>query len=152
VAGDGKRGNIDEPLAIALAGGATVRDAAAKVGCGERTAYRRWADSAFRRKVAELRADMVRQTVGRLTSIGGQTLDALEALLKSTDDRVKLGAVRTVLEHTFKGVETAELADQLAELQRRLDEVTANGPCNTAAGGGAGAGAGRPDSAAPEPG
>jgi hypothetical protein len=46
------RRNADEALALALASGQTLRDAAAAAAISERTAARRWADPGFRRRVA----------------------------------------------------------------------------------------------------
>src|SRR5258708_24268460 len=42
------RQNADEALAMALASGQTLRDAAVVAGVSERAATRRWADAAFR--------------------------------------------------------------------------------------------------------
>src|SRR5262245_33167553 len=61
------RRNADHALALALAGGKTLRDAAAAVGVGERTVRRRWADQAFRRRVSELQQEMVGRCLGRMT-------------------------------------------------------------------------------------
>jgi len=49
----------DAALLLALASGETVRDAARLAGIGERTATRRLADSTFRRRAVELRAEMM---------------------------------------------------------------------------------------------
>jgi hypothetical protein len=49
----------DDALLLTLASGRSVRAAARAAGIGERTATRRMADRAFRRRVSELRADMV---------------------------------------------------------------------------------------------
>jgi hypothetical protein len=65
---------------VALAAGQTVRDVAAAAGVGERTATRRWADPDFRRRVAELRADMVSRATGKmgdgLASLASSSVDS----------------------------------------------------------------------------
>lgn len=60
----GSRKNADEALLLALACGATVESAARSAGVAERTAYRRLNDPAFRRRLQDLRADMVQRTAG----------------------------------------------------------------------------------------
>jgi hypothetical protein len=65
VAHRGRR-NADEALALAVASGQTLRAAAAAAGIGERTVVRRMADLAFRRRVSELRAEMVAQALGKM--------------------------------------------------------------------------------------
>src|SRR5262245_32721008 len=78
---DNGRRKRDDALAVSLAGGATLRDAAAAAGIGERTATRRWTDAAFRRRVAELRGEMVGQALGRLADGMAPAADVLRALL-----------------------------------------------------------------------
>lgn len=55
-------------MLMELPGGATVRGAAERAGLSERTAHRRLADTDFRRRVAELRAEMIGRALGRLAS------------------------------------------------------------------------------------
>jgi hypothetical protein len=56
----------DDALAVALAAGHTLRDAAAAAAISERTATRRWADPGFRQRVDDLRADMVNRATGKM--------------------------------------------------------------------------------------
>src|SRR5262245_42645707 len=68
VADKGRRGrsDADEALALALAGGQTIREAAAQVGVSERTAHRRLDDPKFRARVVELRSLVVMRAAGLL--------------------------------------------------------------------------------------
>jgi hypothetical protein len=84
MAGSGRR-NADETLALALASGQTLRDAA--TGIGERTTARRRADPAFRRRVDELRADLVARALGRLADGMAEAADVLRALLAAETPR-----------------------------------------------------------------
>jgi HEAT repeat protein len=118
--GRAKRG--DEALLLALAGGATVRDAARSAGIGERTATRRLADPGFRRRVAENRADMVARALGKLADGATEAVDTLRKLLGAEADTVKLGAARSILELGTKLREAVELEERLAELERRIGE------------------------------
>jgi hypothetical protein len=58
----------EEQLILALAAGATVREAAEQAGIGERTAHRRLADADFRRAVSEAR--------GRLAGLASKATHA----------------------------------------------------------------------------
>jgi hypothetical protein len=82
----------DNALLLALASGQTVRDAARLAGIGERTATRRMADPGFRRRVNELRGEMVGRALGKLADAATEAVDTLRKLLKAKADTVKLGA------------------------------------------------------------
>src|SRR5262249_59881186 len=90
--------NADEQLALALAAGQSLRDAAKTAGVGERTATRRWAHPTFRRRVDELRAEMTHRSLGRLADGMAEAADVLRKLLRDRNSRVKLGAARNLLE------------------------------------------------------
>src|SRR5262245_29952115 len=74
----------DVTLAMALAAGANVTEAAEQARVSRRTATRKLADPAFRQLVAEMRADFIAQAVGRLTHNMTRAADALAAMLDST--------------------------------------------------------------------
>ncbi len=112
------RRNADEALALAVASGQTLRDAAAAAGIGERTATRRWADPAFRRRVGELRGDMVGAAAGRMADGMAEAADVLRALLDDgTTPAVRLRAARSMLELGVNLRESVELEGRLAALE-----------------------------------
>jgi hypothetical protein len=119
VAHRGRR-NADEVLALALASGQTLRDAAAATGIGERTATRRCVDTAFRRRVAELRGDMVQRALGRMADGMAEAADKLRQLLAADSESVRLGAARALLELGVKLRESVELAERLDALERLM--------------------------------
>ncbi len=121
MAHNGRR-NADEALAMAVAAGQTLRDAAAAVGIGERTATRRWADPVFRRQVAELRAEMVSQALGKMADGMTAAADTLRGLLTADSEAVKLGAARTILELGNKLRESVELEQRLQAIEAALAE------------------------------
>jgi hypothetical protein len=84
----------DDALLLA---GKTIRDAATEARIGERTANRRLADPAFRRRVSELRAEMVAQALGRLAEGMAEVGDKLRELLNAESESVRLGACRALL-------------------------------------------------------
>jgi hypothetical protein len=108
-----------EALALALAAGQTLRDAAATAGVTEMTAYRRWKNPAFRQRVAELRLDMISQAVGKLADNMAESADVLRKLLaEDVKATVRLGAARANLELGVKLHESVELDARLAALER----------------------------------
>ncbi len=119
MAGNGRR-NADEVLALALAGGQTLRAAASLAGVSERTAARRWADPEFRKRVAESRAEMVRQAQGRMADSMSEAAGVLRQLLTASSENVRLGACRAVLELGVKLRESVELEERLQALEGRL--------------------------------
>ena len=116
------RRDADELLAAELASGKTVRDAAAAVEIGERTAFRRLEDPEFRRRVTELRAGLVRDAAGKLAANMGQAADKLAELIGNADPDVALKAAVKVIELSMKAVQLTELEGRLADLEERLGE------------------------------
>ena len=118
VAGTGRH-NADAALVAALAGGATVGQAATVAGVGERTAYRRLAEPDFRRDMTYARDELLTQTVGRLAEAGTEAVATLRGLLGAESESVRLGACRAILELGAKLRESEELAERLAVVEAR---------------------------------
>lgn len=112
----------DTALMTALASGQTVRDAARSAGIGERTATRRVADPDFRRRVAELRAEMIGRALGQLADGMTEAAGTLRKLLAADGESVRLGAARSILELGNKLREAVELEERLAALEQRMTE------------------------------
>jgi hypothetical protein len=112
------RKNTDEVLLLALACGASVENAARTAGMSVRTAQRRLAEPAFRKRLQDLRIDMAQRTGGMLTAAG---MEAVKTLISLQDGSiaapVRLGAARTVLEFGIKLRENNELAERIAALE-----------------------------------
>jgi hypothetical protein len=115
------RKNVDDLLLIAWAGGATIRQAAERAGVSERTAARRLAEADFRRRAAQLRADLVDRALGKLTDGLTAAADTLRALLTAQAETVRLGAARSLIELAARLRETTALADKLALLESTLE-------------------------------
>jgi hypothetical protein len=126
MAGRGRK-SCDEGLAIAFAAGADAASAARHARCSERTARRRWAEENFRRKVEEMRAEMVGKAVGRLSSVGVLAVDTLHNLLTDRSSTVKLGAARAVLEYMLRGHDEIGVLKQIEALRRELAEMRGDG-------------------------
>jgi hypothetical protein len=103
---------------LALASGQTVRDAAQLAGIGERTATRRVADPDFRRRVAELRGEMVARAMGRLADASVTAVETLRSLLAAEGESPRLGAAKAILELGTKLRENVELEQRLVTLEK----------------------------------
>lgn len=106
-----------EMLAIQVAGGSTVRDAAAHVGCSESTAYRASGSQGFRLRVAELRTEATQAAVGRLSESASLAVETLTDLLADDNDPgVRLQAAKAVLANVIA------MGDHY-DLRQRLDAI-----------------------------
>ena len=111
---DSKR-TKDDAAILALACGASIDTAAQKAGISKRTLQRRMADPGFRRKINDIRNDMVQRHSGTLTAAGTEAVKTLLDLLKPTHSgTVRLGAARSVLEIGVKFREAADTDERLA--------------------------------------
>jgi predicted trehalose synthase len=120
LAKNGRR-RADEALLVTLACGATVESAASKLGMGVRTIHRRLADPTFKKRLQDIRSDMVQRATGMLTASAMEAVKTLLDLQKaSTPAAVRLGAARTILEIGIKLRETAELEERIAALEAQL--------------------------------
>jgi hypothetical protein len=106
------RKNADSALLLGLASGKTIADAAQSAGVSERTA--------FRRQVAELRAEMVSRALGKMADSMTEAADCLRALLHAESESTRLGAARSILELASKLRDSVELDERLAALELRF--------------------------------
>jgi hypothetical protein len=109
----------DSALIAALAGGATVRDAAKTANLNESTVHRRLEDPDFRRAVHGARGALVAQAVGQLADASTEATSTLRALLRADAETVRLGAARSILELGTRLRETEELAARVVALEER---------------------------------
>jgi hypothetical protein len=128
VAAGGRRTG-DFILLGALAAGATYAEAADQSGVSERTVHRRMADRAFRRRLSEVRGQMLNLAIGRLTDY---TLDAVETLHELTQPGqhtmpgVRERAARTILDMADRLRQSAELEERVAALEAAAASTPAN--------------------------
>jgi hypothetical protein len=117
-----KRG--DEVLVTALACGATVEGAARKAGLSVRTVYRRQADPDFQSRLRQERAELTRRAAGLLTAASLESVRTLVELQgTASPPAARLGAARAVIDLGMKLREEADLAERVAELERRLEQA-----------------------------
>ncbi|HWB09983.1 MAG TPA: hypothetical protein VG826_12195 [Pirellulales bacterium] len=107
----------DEELILALAAGATVREAAERGGVGERTVYRRLADADFRQAVSEARDRMFDAAVGRLAGLASRAAETLERLMEGEKPSEVLRAAKAVLELGPRLRKAADIEEQIGRLE-----------------------------------
>ncbi len=116
----------ESALVAALAGGASVRDAAKLARVGERTAYRRLDDPAFRQEFTDARAELVSRSVGALVDASTEAVQTLRTLLEfGYPPAVRLGAARAVLELGTRLRESEELGQRLARVEAQQEALAA---------------------------
>ena len=109
-----------DPLAAAVAGGESIKQAAETASCCESTAYRICRLPEFRQRVGEIRTDATDAAVGRLSKLAIDAVNVLGALMADTNQPAasRTGAAKAVL---------ASLGplSELHELRSRLDQLEA---------------------------
>jgi hypothetical protein len=118
----GERRNADAPLVAALAGGATVRDAAVEVGIGEATAHRRLKEPEFRKRVDDARAELIVAAVARLGAASTRAVMTLEGLLAADSEAVRLGAAKAILDAALRWREHQDLTERVRVLEEQLGQ------------------------------
>ena len=114
-----KKGKFGEKLAVEVAGGLSIKDAALKVGCSLTHAYHISSSPAFQSRVASIRSEAVQGAVGRLSVIASQAVDTLAALLGPENDaRDRLASAKAILA-------ALQPISELGELRKRIDALEA---------------------------
>jgi hypothetical protein len=122
------RENADEALALAIAQGQTLRRAAEAAGVSERTAGRRIKEAAFRRRVAELQAEMVSRATARLTAGMADAAAILLKLMNSKSESIQLAAARSLLDYGRAFRELGEISERLAALEALAESGKGGAP------------------------
>jgi hypothetical protein len=118
-------------VALALAGGQNMREAAGSCGVSEATVKRwRWQPS-FVAKVDAFRQEINQQTLAHLIRASVKAVCRLESLIDSKNEQIAIQASRSVLEYNLKFRETDELAAAVQNLQAQMAAME---PVNGAAG------------------
>ena len=115
----GDNGKFMELLAVAVAGGQTVKAAAESYSCSERQGYRISATTEFRKRVSEIRAEMTNAAVGELSAAASEAVACIRELLASTNEpSVRLNAAKAILNALGPMSELGELRERLATLEQ----------------------------------
>lgn len=117
------RSRADETLALLLAEGKTIADAASQAQVSPSTVQRRLKQPSFRELVAKRRREMFGEAVGRLSRLGGNAVDALQVLLDDEDARTRLGAAKAILDNLFRGMEASSFLEEVEALKAEIVEL-----------------------------
>jgi hypothetical protein len=117
------RSRSDDVLAVSLAAGKTVADAAKDAGVSEGTVYARLKKPEFEERVKELRRQAVAAAVGRLSATMTKAADVLEKLLDSKDEHVQHKAAVKIIELGTKIIDVEELSERLQELEATVQAM-----------------------------
>ena len=111
-------------LALAMAGGSTVKAWADANGVADRTA-RTWSNSQeVRDQVEAIRREILHCTIGRLCNHATAAADEIARLAaEATSEAVRLGAARAVLAELMAVSGYAALEGRMAELEGRIDHA-----------------------------
>jgi transposase len=112
----GHKHQRDEALLLALASGQTAVEAAKAAGVSESTVGRRLKNRAFRRRLWDLRCQVVKDASARLAALMTKAADKLGTLLDSATEQSVLQAARVVLGQGRSLYETALLQERIEEL------------------------------------
>jgi hypothetical protein len=112
-------GAKQQHLAILLASGMSVADAASQLDVGKRTCFTWLADRRLRAYVDELRAGIREEALGRLTAGATRAADRLVALVDHRDPTISLRASIAVLDNIVKARSLVEFERRISELEER---------------------------------
>jgi hypothetical protein len=110
-----------EKLALGLARGGSLRQAAKSAKIAPTTARRMAADKSFKDRVATRRAEIIGQATGRLTRLASKAAETLGDLLDAKHEpEIRLKAARAVLQDLLAVREHAEQYERLALIEERM--------------------------------
>jgi hypothetical protein len=112
------RREADELLIHGLASGLAVEDAARKAGVSKSTAHRRLREEEFCARVKQERAGMLERAQGVLSACASSASVTLGELLKSTNEKTRLAAAKSILETAVRMKDSIELEESIAALEQ----------------------------------
>jgi predicted ArsR family transcriptional regulator len=108
-------------LAWALASGQSIAQAAEQFGVSRRTVERHLARPEFRRRVTQLRAELIASALGRMADNMTRAADTIAALLDSDEQHIRLRAGRAMLSLGLRLRDSVEIADRIQHLEDEFD-------------------------------
>jgi hypothetical protein len=114
-----KNGKFFDLLAVRVAGGETIADAAKEIHCSRSHAYTLSGNPEFRQRVAEIRTAAVAAAVGRLSDAACQAVATLRELLDAANEpSIRLNASKAILAALPTMTEFGELRKRIDDLER----------------------------------
>jgi hypothetical protein len=112
-----------EQAIVALLNTTTLIEAAAQVAVDEKT-LRRWlVQPLFLAAYRQARLQVVEGAIGRLQAASGEAVTTLRECLNADKAGDRVRAAVAILDHCHRGAELCDLAGQVAELKRQVEEL-----------------------------
>jgi hypothetical protein len=107
----------------------TIQLAADKAGVGETSLYRWMKEEAFDKAFKEARKSALSQTISRLQQTTTDAVNTLKSVMENEEAPAssRVTAAKTVLEMAFKAYELEDLAAEVEEMQKYIQEIKAGG-------------------------
>src|SRR5262245_14449558 len=120
----GRKSNRKREEALAaLLSTTSIEKAAQKAGLSERTLHNWLTEPEFLAAYRQARRQVVEGAVSRLQKATGAAVRCLKRNLTCGNVGAEIRAALGILDHALKAVEVMDLAQQLAELKRQVEEV-----------------------------
>lgn len=113
----------DERMAMALAEGKTLTQAAAEAGVHHKTVARRLESADFRELVSKYKREILSRAVAVLADGCSEASAHLRALLQHEDARISLGAAKEIISLSLKARQLEGVERELEELRARVDAM-----------------------------
>jgi hypothetical protein len=110
----------DSLLALALASGVSIADAATQAEVGRTTIYRKLENPEFRRLVAEYRDRLIATSLGRIADNLTRGAEVLAQMLDSPKEAMRIRAARTLISLGMKLRDSVDLTMRMREVELEL--------------------------------
>ncbi len=112
-----------EAVALLLAAGESIEDAARKSRCVAAPTIRGWLaqQPAFKKRIGQLRSELTERTLGLLADASAQAVLTLwDLCTRGKSESTKLKAADSILAHAVKVREAVELSDRITSIEESL--------------------------------
>jgi hypothetical protein len=113
----------NELLIAELASGKSYEAVAQLTGVSKSTIVRRMKTPAFRSKVRQTRALVLERTLGHLSKGSAESAITLRNLLRSSSEKIKLGAAVAILNAERRFLETEDLTADVEDLKAQVAQL-----------------------------
>jgi hypothetical protein len=117
-----KRSRFMQPIALAVATGSTIKDAAETAGCSLPVAYSLSRSPEFKQEVSEIRRQALQQAVGTLSNASHVAAACLVELMRDEDPKVRLAAASKLLDKLTPLTELHDLRQEIQELRELMSQ------------------------------
>src|SRR5262245_55382951 len=110
----------DVVLALAIASGTSISEAAVNAGVGRATVYRKLENPDFARQVSEFRAKLIAVALGRIADNLTRAADALAGLLDAPEPHLRIRAARALFSMGIRLRDSIDLTTRVRAVEAEL--------------------------------